>query len=104
MTGEVKLEVAGTAVLLPVRAQPRSSKNQIDSIHDGRLKVCVTQVPEKAKANKALLKVIQEGLNLKRSQIELYKGETTSLKVFRITEISLEELQSKIAETLNHSE
>ena len=64
----------------------------------------MTQVPEKGKANKALLKVIQEGLNLKRSQIELYKGETTSLKVFRITEISLEELQSKIAETLNHSE
>ncbi|QDU08194.1 DUF167 domain-containing protein [Gimesia aquarii] len=100
MTEEVKLEVVGTAVLLPVQAQPRSSKNQIDGIHDGRLKVCVTQIPEKGKANKALLKVIHEGLKLKRSQIELYKGEATSLKIFRITEISLDELQSQIAKSI----
>jgi len=63
----------------------------------------VTQAPEKGKANKALLKVIKEGLQLKRSQIELYKGETTALKVFRISEISLDELRQRVAEALNPS-
>lgn len=102
-TTQLNLETEGSDVLLPVRAQPKSSKNQIDGIHDGRLKVCVTQAPEKGKANKALLKVIKEGLHLKRSQIQLYKGETTALKVFRVSEISQAELRKKIAEALNHS-
>jgi len=63
----------------------------------------VTQAPEKGKANKALLKVIKEGLNLKRSQIELYKGETAALKVVRISEISLDELRQRVADALNQS-
>ncbi|WP_417381207.1 DUF167 domain-containing protein [Gimesia sp.] len=96
MNLSLNLEMDGTAILLPVRAQPRSSKNAIEGIHDGRLKICVTQVPEKGKANKALLKVIQSALKLKRSQIELYKGETAALKVFRVHEISREELYSRI--------
>jgi len=94
------LEAEGAGVLLPVRAQPKSSKNQIDGIHDGRLKVCVTQAPEKGKANQALLKVIKKGLKLKRSQIELHKGETTTLKVFRISDISQDELRQRIADAL----
>ncbi|QDV52813.1 DUF167 domain-containing protein [Gimesia fumaroli] len=103
MTTDLQLEFDGTAVLLPVRAQPKSSKNRIDGIHDGRLKVCVTQAPEKGKANKALLKVIKDGLNLRRSQIELHKGETAGLKVFRITEITPDELHQKIRDALNKS-
>ncbi|QDT44676.1 hypothetical protein Pan241w_47910 [Gimesia alba] len=103
MTTDIQLEFDGAAILLPVRAQPKSSKNRIEGIHDGRLKVCVTQAPEKGKANKALLKVIKNGLNLKRSQIELYKGETAGLKVFRITEISPDELRKKLQDALNHS-
>ncbi len=100
-TLKLNLETKGPDVLLPVRAQPKSSKNQIDGIHDGRLKVCVTQAPEKGKANQALLKVIQKGLQLKRSQIELDKGETTALKVFRVSGISQDELRQKIAEVLD---
>ena len=103
MTTDIQLEFDGTAILLPVRAQPKSSKNRIEGIHDGRLKVCVTQVPEKGKANTALLKVIKAGLNLKRSQIELHKGETAGLKVFRITEITPDELHERIRGALNKS-
>ncbi len=103
MNLSLNLEMDGTAVLLPVRAQPRSSKNGIEGVHAGSLKVCVTQVPEKGKANKALLKVIQSGLKLKRSQIELYKGETASLKIFRILEISREELYTRISAAIKPS-
>ncbi|QDV20246.1 hypothetical protein Pan153_49200 [Gimesia panareensis] len=103
MTTSLNLESDGTAVLLPVRAQPKSSRNQIEGIHAGRLKVCVTQAPEKGKANKALLKVLQNGLQLKRSQIELYKGETAGLKVFRVTGMSPEELQKRIDAVLETS-
>lgn len=99
----LNLEMDGTAILLPVRAQPRSSKNGIEGVHNGRLKVCVTQVPEKGKANKALLKVLQTALKLKRSQIELYKGKTAALKIFRIHEISRDELYTRITDAAGQS-
>lgn len=97
---DLQLDSDGTAVLLPVRAQPKSSKNRIEGIHDGRLKVCVTQAPEKGKANKALQKVIKDGLQLKRSQISLHSGETSGLKVFRITEITADQLRERIRQSL----
>lgn len=103
MNSNLDLETDDDSVLLPVRAQPKSSRNRIEGIHAGRLKVCVTQAPEKGKANKALIKVLQAGLQLKRSQIELSKGETAGLKVFRITGVSREDLQSRIAIALDQS-
>ncbi len=101
MIEQLKLEQDRSAILLPVRAQPNSGKNQITGIHAGRLKVSVTPSPEKGKANKALLTVIQKELKLKRSQIELHKGDTATLKVFRITDIALNDLQCRIANRLN---
>lgn len=101
---KLDLETEETGVLLPVRAQPNSSKNQIDRIHDGRLKICVTQAPEKGKANQAILKVIQKGLKLKRSQIKLLRGETKALKVFLISDLSENQLRQKIADALQNPE
>ncbi|WP_194242462.1 DUF167 domain-containing protein [Gimesia benthica] len=104
MTASLNLESDGSAVLLPVRAQPKASRNQIEGVHDGRLKVSVTQAPEKGKANKALLKVLQNGLQLKRSQIELIKGDTAGLKVFRISDLTPTELQHRIDTALGISD
>jgi len=49
-------------VLLPVRAQPGSRQSGIRGEQAGALKVCVTQVAEKGKANKALVKVLCDAL------------------------------------------
>tara|TARA_R110002095_G_scaffold204153_2_gene186691 strand:+ start:7250 stop:7798 length:549 start_codon:yes stop_codon:yes gene_type:complete len=81
-TLKLNLETKGPDVLLPVRAQPKSSKNQIDGIHDGRLKVCVTQAPEKGKANQALLKVIQKGSSSNDRKSSWIKGKRRPLKSF----------------------
>lgn len=85
-------------VILPVRAQPGAKANAVRGEQDGALKVCVTQAPEKGKANKALIEVIAKSLGLKRSQIELWRGETSSQKQFLIRGVSSSELQQKIAE------
>ena len=68
--------------ILPVRAQPRARRNEVRRIQDGALKVCVTQAPEKGKANKAIVEVLAKWLGLRRSQIELISGETASQKKF----------------------
>jgi uncharacterized protein YggU (UPF0235/DUF167 family) len=72
-------------------------RNEIRGEQDGMLKVCVTQSPEKGKANKAVIELMAKSLNLRKSQIELLAGETSHKKRFLIRDITPEELGQKIA-------
>ena len=83
-------------VLLSVKAQAGGRKNAIRGEQNGMLKVSVTQVAEKGKANKSLIEVLAKGLGLKRSQIELIAGETQSQKRFLIRGVSREEMAERI--------
>jgi uncharacterized protein (TIGR00251 family) len=83
-------------VVLPVRAQAGARANAIRGTHDGALKVSVTQVAEKGKANKAILQLLTKQLHLRRSQISLLGGETSTDKRFLIGEISRDELLRRI--------
>ena len=96
----IELRVHADGVLLPVRAQPGAGANGIRGEHAGALKVAVTQVAEKGKANQAIVETIAEGLGLKRSQIELQSGETQRQKTFLVRDISQEELAERIAAAL----
>lgn len=93
----ISLEQRDTGIILPVRAQPGAKKNALTGEHAGQLKVSVTQAPEKGKANAAIVDVLADALGLRRSQISLISGETSSQKKFLITGITIEELQSRIA-------
>jgi len=84
-------------VILPVRAQPGASRAGIRGEHGGALKVSVTQVAEKGKANQSLLETLAKGLGLQRSQIELVGGQTHRDKQFLIRGITREELAKRIA-------
>ena len=63
---------------------------------DGALKVCVTQVPEKGKANKAIRKLLAKSLGLRVSQIELLSGETAPQKKFLLRDVDAEEIRTTI--------
>ena len=83
-------------ILLPVKAQAGARKNGITGEHDGLLKVSVTQAPEKGKANKALAKVIASELGLRKSQVELSNGATSTVKSFIITGLELADLEHRL--------
>lgn len=91
----IALELRKDGVVLPVRAQPGAKKNAVTGSHAGQLKVSVTQAPEKGKANAAIIGVLADVLALKRSQISLIAGETSSQKKFLVIGITLEELQER---------
>ena len=95
----IELEESANGVLLPVQAQPKARKNGLVGIHNGRLKVAVTQAPEKGKANDALVKVLASSLGLRRSQIELVSGAISSKKTFLITDVTIPELRQRIDES-----
>ena len=92
----IQLEPHAEGVVLPVRAQPGASRSGIRGEQDGALKVGVTQIAEKGKANKALVDVLCKSLKLRRSQIELIHGETSQHKRFLIRDVSLDELHERV--------
>lgn len=92
----IRLEPHAEGVILPVRAQPGAGKSGIRGHHEGALKVSVTQVAEKGKANKALVEVLAKSLGLRKSQLELISGDTSQNKRFLVREETLEELKRRI--------
>ena len=96
----IELSDHPAGVLVPVRAQPGARGIGIRGEHSGMLKLAVTQVAEKGKANKALADALAKGLGLKRSQVELESGETQREKRFLIRGIGRDELAQRIAAAL----
>ncbi len=84
-------------LVLPVRAQPGARKAGVLGEQAGALKLAVTAPPEDGKANKALLEVLRDALDLKRSQLELIGGQTSRDKKFLIRGWTREELTNRIA-------
>ncbi len=97
---DVALEAHENGTVLPVQAQPKAKKNGVAGCHDGALKVQVTQAPEKGKANDALEKVIAKSLGLKKSQVSLLSGATSTRKKFLLAGLSIAEVQSRIETAL----
>jgi len=97
----IDYEQTGNDVILPVQAQPKARRNAIVGVHAGRLKIAVTQAPEKGKANEAIVKVLAAAVGLKKSQIQLITGSTNPLKKFRITDIDIDELTARINAVLS---
>ncbi|MGX9988356.1 DUF167 domain-containing protein [Rhizobium sp. Z1P35] len=74
---------------LAVRLTPNGGRDAVDGIEvDGEgeafLKARVTSVPEKGKANKALILLIAKSLRIPKSSISLVSGETARKKILRI--------------------
>ena len=87
------IESCQDGVILTVRAFPKTKRNTVRIESDDCLKVYVTQIPEKGKANTAIRKQIAQSLNLRASQIELLQGETSQQKKFLLRNASVEEIQ-----------
>ncbi|KSV61590.1 MULTISPECIES: DUF167 domain-containing protein [Ensifer] len=92
----------GDHVRLTVRLTPNGGRDAIDGLEtaaDGEeyLKVRVRAVPEKGKANQALLAFLAKTLGLAKSKLSLISGETQRKKILRI-ESDPEELMKRLAE------
>jgi uncharacterized protein (TIGR00251 family) len=92
----IRLELTAAGIILPVKAKAGARTNDLQGVHDGALKVAVTQAPERGKANRSIIDLLGDKLGLRKSQVTLLTGETSPQKRFLIQEISLEDLQQRI--------
>jgi uncharacterized protein (TIGR00251 family) len=82
--------------ILPVRANPGARKNTVVDEHAGALRVAVTAAPEQGKANEAIVAVLAEALNWKKSRIMLLTGETSRTKTFLIAGLTTDQVLARI--------
>lgn len=76
-------------IRLAVRLTPNGGRDGIDGVEqnsngDAHLKVRVSDVPEKGKANKALIAVLAKRIGIAKSAITLISGDTARQKILRI--------------------
>jgi uncharacterized protein YggU (UPF0235/DUF167 family) len=86
--------------VLPVRAKPGAKFDGLVDEHNGALRVAVTAAPEGGKANEALIAVLSDALNVKKSRIALLSGETSRSKRFLIAGIDPNDLLDRIEAAL----
>ena len=88
------IEVEG-GVRLKLRVKAGGRKNAILGTHAGALKLSVTAAAEKGKANKALLSLLADALELPASSLEILSGQTSPDKVALIP-LSREQLLQRL--------
>ena len=79
-----------------IKAVPRASKDEIQGLHDGALKIRLTTPPVDGKANQALIKFLSKQLNISKAQIELTQGETSRSKILRISGITAKQIHERL--------
>ena len=92
----IALEEHPQGVIVPVKAQPGARRNGLAGEHAGALKVQVTQAPEDGKATDAVLDLLADVLQVKRSQVTLLSGATSRQKRFLVTDLSLAEIANRL--------
>ena len=97
----VSVEQTEKGLVLSVKALPGARRNGVTGVHDGALKVAVSQAPEKGKATAAIMNVLAESLGIKKNQIEVLSGQTSTHKKFLIRNIALDEIMKRISELLD---
>jgi len=97
----IQLESNEQGVVLPVKARAGANANRIVGFHDGALKVTVTQVAEKGKANRAIIKLLAKGLPVAPSNMSLVAGSTQANKRFVVAGVSVAQVETALQTHLN---
>ncbi|MDD2586445.1 MAG: DUF167 domain-containing protein [Syntrophomonadaceae bacterium] len=85
----------GNNIVLEVKVQPRSSRNQIVGEQEGALKVKLTAPPVDGEANQALINFLARLLGIPKRDIIILKGETSRHKYIELKNINYQSFLKK---------
>jgi uncharacterized protein (TIGR00251 family) len=86
------------ARLLTVRVEPRARRSEIDGWRGAALRVRVTAPPADGEANRAVAALLARTFGVAPSSVELVSGARSRDKVFRVGQLSLEDLRARLPE------
>ena len=97
----IDLQPHADGVVLPVKAQAGARRNALRGEYQGALRVAVTQVAEKGRANKAIVDLLAKTLGQAKSNIELLAGAASSKKKFLVRGVQMDDLRRRLREHLD---
>lgn len=90
-----------TGVRIDVRAMPRSPKDAVAGVRDGRLVVRVTAAPVDGAANASVVAVLARALRVPRRDVRVVSGETGRNKVAEVSGVSEASVREKLSAILS---
>ena len=99
--GLIDFVFAENGVILPVKACPGARRTGMTGVHDGALKVAVSEAPEKGKATAAIIRVLADAIGIKKGQIQLISGQTSTQKKFLISGLDPQEIVARITRLID---
>ena len=72
-------------MILTTHVKPNARQNKLEWIDKDTVKISVTAVPEKGRANSAVIDLLSDELKIAKSKIVLLRGTTTRMKQFEIS-------------------
>lgn len=93
------LRLTGQAggVILPVRAVPRASRDALDGVVEGALRVRLAAPPVEGAANKALIAFLAGALGVPKRDISIATGEQGRRKLVRVAGLDADEARRRLA-------
>lgn len=92
----LSLQQVDGGIVFAVKVVPGSSKTAVCGLLDGKIKIKVSAVAEKGKANKCLLEFLAKQLGVKKSAIRIISGQTIPVKHVQVQGLNPETLLKKL--------
>ena len=87
---------APDGALLPVRVQPRASRDEVVGWQGGALRVRVTAAPADGRANRSVAALLAAACDVPVSAVELVRGHASRDKLFRVGALSLAAIRARL--------
>ncbi len=84
---------------LPVRVQPRATRDAVAGWRQGALSVRVSAPPVDGEANHAVLALLASALGVRRSALSVARGQRGRDKLIRVEGLSRTEIEARLART-----
>jgi uncharacterized protein len=85
------------AVSFAVRAQPRSSREAIEGVREGALRVALTAPPVEGEANAALVALLAKALGVPRRDVSVVAGSANRSKRLRVVGVDEAQVRARLA-------
>lgn len=84
------------AAVIQVKVIPNAAQNKIERWQDGILRIRIRAVPEKGKANEALLALLAEELKIPKSALKIVSGHSARIKRVSIEGLTKDEITIRL--------
>jgi uncharacterized protein (TIGR00251 family) len=82
--------------LLPVRVQPRASRDEVVGWQGAALRVRVTAAPADGRANRAVAALLADAFGVPLSTVQLVRGHASRDKLYRVGALSLPAIRARL--------